>query len=300
MVFYNRRFNAYDPERVVKDMTELAAHYRLSEIALIDSNFLVDIRRAVAIARGIHDSGILFKWTFQASTNLLCQMTDDEVRLLGKSGVCHIGFGTESASPDVLNYMNKPHQSIPDMYEAAAKCARAGIRVTFNLIFGFPGEEERHREETLRVVGDIARRFDNVSFSPNLFTPYPGIPIWPELELLGLREPDSLADWARVDLGANNLPWLSGASLRRLETGIQYLLLHKRLNYAWRHSRSRIIRKLLDLAGAPLHWRLKHSFFSCPLELALASALGRASVRRSLLTGQPLSKYLVHNPARSR
>jgi len=300
MVFYNRRFNACDPGRAVKDMTELAARYRLSEIALIDSNFLVDIMRAVAIARGIHDSGILFKWTFQASTNLLCQMTDDEVRLLGNSGVCHIGFGTESASPDVLHYMNKPHQSIPDMYEAAAKCARAGIRVTFNLIFGFPGEEERHREETLRVVGDIARRFDNVSFSPNLFTPYPGIPIWPELELLGLREPDSLADWARVDLGANNLPWLSGASLRRLETGIQYLFLHKRLNHAWRHSRSRIIRKLLDFAGAPLHWRLKHSFFSCPLELALARVLGRASVRRSLLTGQPLSKYLTHNPARSR
>jgi radical SAM family protein len=167
MVFYNRRFNAYDAGRVVKDMTELAARYRLSEIALIDSNFLVDIRQAVAIARGIHDSGILFKWTFQASANLLCQMTDDEVRRLGKSGVCHIGFGTESASPDVLHYMNKPHQSIPDMYEAAAKCARAGIRVTFNLIFGFPGEEERHREETLRVVGDIARRFDNVSFSAN-------------------------------------------------------------------------------------------------------------------------------------
>jgi len=186
------------------------------------------------------------------------------------------------------------------MYEAAAKCARAGIRVTFNLIFGFPGEEEQHREETLRVVGDIARRFDNVNFSPNLFTPYPGIPIWPELESLGLREPDSLADWARVDLGANNLPWLGGASLRRLETGIRYLLLHKRLNHACRHSRSKIIRTLLDLAGAPLHWRLKHSFFSCPLELSLASVPGKVYVRRSLLTGQPLSKYLVHNPARSR
>ena len=300
MVFYNRRFNAYDPGRVVKDMTELAARYQLSEIALLDSNFLVDIRRATAIARGIHDSGILFKWTFQASTNLLCLLTDAEVRLLGKSGVCHIGFGTESASPEVLRHMNKPHQNISDMYEAAAKCARAGIRVTFNLIFGFPGEKERHRQETLRVVGDIARQYDNVSFSPNLFTPYPGIPIWPELEALGLREPDSLADWARVDLGADNLPWLSGASLRKLETGIRYLLLHRRIKHAWRHSRSGIIRALLDLAGTPLHWRLKHSFFSCPWELLLASVRGHAAVRRSLLTGQPLSKYLAHNPARSR
>jgi len=86
-------------------------------------------------------------------------MTDEEVKLLGASGVSHIGFGTESASPEVLEYMNKGHQSIPDMYEAARKCARAGIRVTMNLIFGFPGEEERHRRETLRVMGDIGSRY---------------------------------------------------------------------------------------------------------------------------------------------
>ena len=33
----------------------------------------------------------------------------------------HIGFGTESASPEVLARMNKRHQSIPDIAEAVAK-----------------------------------------------------------------------------------------------------------------------------------------------------------------------------------
>src|SRR4029077_16460540 len=53
MVFYNRRFNAYSAEHVVSELTDLVARYRLTEVSLLDSNFLVDIRRAVAIARGI-------------------------------------------------------------------------------------------------------------------------------------------------------------------------------------------------------------------------------------------------------
>jgi radical SAM superfamily enzyme YgiQ (UPF0313 family) len=293
MVYYNRRFNAYETVRVVKDMSELAKRHRLTEIALVDSNFLVDVPRAVAIAKGIRDSGVRFKWTFQASTNLLCRMSDAEVRVLAESGVHYIGFGTESASPEVLHHMNKAHQNIPDMYETAEKCARADIRVTFNLIFGFPGEEARHREETLRIVGDIARQYDNVSFSPNLFTPYPGIPIWPELEERGLRRPDSLAEWARVDLGANNLPWLSSAALRTLERSIRYLNLHTRINRAQRSARSKVLRALFKLAGAPLLWRLKHSNFALPWELMLARAKALRVIRQSLLTGRPLSYNLA-------
>src|SRR5262249_52054309 len=151
-----------------------------------------DTRRALAISQGILETGLHFRWTFQASTDLLCRMSDEDVETLAASGVSHIGFGTESASPEVLKAMNKGHEHIPDMYEAARKCSRAGIRATFNLIFGYPGEQERHRKETLRVMGQIAELYDNVSFSPNLFTPYPGIPIWPQLREMGLPEPQRL------------------------------------------------------------------------------------------------------------
>jgi len=296
MVFYNRRFNAYSAEYVVSELTDLVARYRLTEVSLLDSNFLVDIRRAVAIARGILDSGVRFQWTFQASTDFLCRMTDDQVQLLGQSGVSHIGFGTETASPEILSRMDKHHQTVPDMYEAAAKCARAGIRVTFNLIFGFPGEEDRHRRETMRVMGDIAGQFDNASFSPNLFTPYPGIPIWSKLRELGMLEPETLAGWARIDLGANNLPWLQGPSFRKLERSIRYFLLDNEINRSQRKSRHQTFQSLLRLIRKSLHWRLKHAFFEFPLELWLSVAKKRLVVRRSLLTGQPLSRELARTP----
>lgn len=291
-VFYNRRFNPQDVANVVNEMAGLVRRFRLNEIALVDSNFLVDTRRAVAIAEGILSTGLTFRWTFQASTDLLCRMADEEVETLGRSGVSHIGFGTESASPEVLKRMNKAHQHIPDMFEAARKCAKAKIRVTYNLIFGFPGEEEVHRRETLRTMAQIAARYPNVSFSPNLFTPYPGIPIWPELRSLGLSEPSSLEGWSSMGLGGARLPWLTDRASQALDRSMSFFLLDNQLNKKQRRSESSFARSWLGLLRKPLHWRLENYCFRLPLELWISNAKEWLVVRRSLLTGDPLSRSL--------
>ncbi len=286
-VFYKRHFNAYLASRVVSEVTDLVARYRLKEVALLDSNFLVNIKRAIEIARGFIDSRIRFNWTFQASTDLLCRMTDEEVCLLGESGVTHMGFGTESGSPEVLAMMNKKHQRVGEMFETARKSEQAGIRVTFNLILGYPGETEADRLETFRIMGEIARKHSNVSFSPNVFTPYPGIPIWPQLREMGVHEPQSLEEWAQVDLGSNHLPWLQGDGLRRLKRMLEYFLLNNQIRRAvtgapW------VQGGLRRMLGAPLRWRFRNNYFDFPMELWLARTTEHLVTRRSLLTGQAL------------
>lgn len=288
MVFYKRRFNALSAARVVGELTDLVQRYRIEEVALLDSNFPVDLKRAIEIARGIYESGIKFRWTFQASTDFLSRMSDDEVRLLGRSGVSHMGFGTESTSAAVLKLMNKRHQRLNEMYETARKAQLGNIHVTFNLIFGYPGETEDHRVETLRTMSEIAREFWNVSFSPNIFTPYPGIPIWPELRELGVREPKSLIEWANLPLGQNILPWLQGPELARLKRMLEYFLVNNQLRKATvGHPTLRgTVRRVL---GAPLRWRIRKNKYSFPVELWLARKTEAIVTRRSLLTGQPLS-----------
>jgi anaerobic magnesium-protoporphyrin IX monomethyl ester cyclase len=286
-VFYNRRFNAYSAGRVVSEVTELVSRYRVSEVALLDSNFPVNVKRAVEIAKGFLDSKLKFRWTFQASTDLLCRMTDEEVCLLGASGVSHMGFGTESASQEVLTLMNKKHQRIDEMFETARKSELAGIRVTFNLILGYPGETAADRLETFTVMSEIAKRHSNVSFSPNIFTPYPGIPIWPELRSRGVHEPQSLEEWTDVDLGSNHLPWLQGKELQQLKRILEYFLLNNQIRRA--AARTNWIRNGFRQAlGAPLRWRLRNNRYALPWELWVARATERLTTRRSLLTGQAL------------
>ena len=88
---------------VIEDVTTLVAKHHLTRVALLDSNFLVDGRRAIQIAHGFLDSKLGFHWTFQTSTDLMCRLSDDEVLLLAESGVRHIGFGVESGSDRVLS-----------------------------------------------------------------------------------------------------------------------------------------------------------------------------------------------------
>jgi anaerobic magnesium-protoporphyrin IX monomethyl ester cyclase len=287
MVFYKRRFNALDPQRVVSEVTELAERYRIEEVAMLDSNLPVDWRRAREIAQGFVDAKSKFRWTFQASTDFLCRMSDDDVRLLGESGVSHMGFGTESTSAKVLKIMNKRHQRVDEMYETARKAMIGGIHVTFNLIFGYPGEVEADRVETLQTMSDIARQFWNVSFSPNIFTPYPGIPIWPQLREMGLREPQSLDEWAELPLGRNTLPWLRGKELERLRTMLDFFLLNNQLRKATKdHPRLRSsVRRVL---GAPLRWRIRSNKYSFPWELWVGKKVEKIITRRSLVTGQAL------------
>jgi anaerobic magnesium-protoporphyrin IX monomethyl ester cyclase len=290
-VFYKRKFNALAAERVVSEVTELVQRYRLEEVSFLDSNFPVDIKRTLAIARGFIESGPRFRWTFQASTDLLCRMNDEEVQLLATSGVSHIGFGTESAAEEVLEMMNKPHQRVPDMFETARKCQLAGIKVTFNLIIGYPGETHAHRAQTLKVMGEISRRFSNVNFSPNIFTPYPGIAIWNQLRQLGLSEPQSLEEWAKMPLGRNLLPWLQGAEYERVKRMLSYFVLEQQVAKQ-RQLLPPLARKMSKLFAAPLRWRLRRKYYRFPLELWVMRLKNRLVLRRSLLTGQSLGHDL--------
>jgi anaerobic magnesium-protoporphyrin IX monomethyl ester cyclase len=290
MVFYKRRFNALSAERVAGELAALVPRYRIAEVALLDSNFPVDLRRALCIAAAIKESGVRFRWTFQASTDFLCRMSEDEVRLLGESGVSHMGFGTESTSDDVLKLMNKRHQRVDEMFETARKANLADIRVTFNLIFGYPGETEADRAITFRTMSEIARQFRNVSFSPNIFTPYPGIPIWPQLRRLGVREPKSLREWMEMPLGANLLPWLQGTELARLQRMLEYFLLNSQIHHPRNQSFPLLRRGVRRLVQSPVRWRLRRSRYAFPWELWLARTTERLVLRRSLITGQELPK----------
>lgn len=289
MVFYKRRFNAYRVERVVNELSDLVPRYNIEHVPLFDSNFLVDRKRAVSIAEGIIASGVKFRWDFQTSTDFLSLMSEDDVKLLSESGVRHIGFGTESASQEVLTMMNKRFQHVEQMVETARKTHLAGIHVVFNIILGYPGETEAHREQTFRTMTDIAREYPNVSFSPNIFTPYPGIPIWPQLKELGVHEPQSLGEWETLALGTNVLPWLRGEDLRRLRRSLDYFLLNNQIRKVSKKIpwAKRSVRRMLS---APVRWRIDRSRYSFPWELWISRAVEKIARRRSLLTGQALSE----------
>ncbi len=170
---YGRQWNALDADQVVEEMTGLVTRYRLKLLWVVDDNFLVDRTRAVKIGEGLVRSGVKFDWSIQASTNLVTRLTLEELKLLQRAGLSQIAQGADSGSPKVLHLMNKDFQKLSTIYEAADLLSRAGIRPSFNMIFGFPGEGDAERRESMRLVMNVCRRYPTAEFWTNIFTPYP-------------------------------------------------------------------------------------------------------------------------------
>src|SRR4051794_17011815 len=144
---YGRKWNALPAEQASAEMCDLVSRYGLELLWVVDDNFLVDRDRALEIAEGICRRGVRFDWSIQASTNLVSRMTSAEWKLMRRAGLSQVSQGADSGSPAVLNLMNKTFQKIETVYKAAEVLHEAGVRPSFNMIFGFPGEGRKERRE---------------------------------------------------------------------------------------------------------------------------------------------------------
>jgi radical SAM superfamily enzyme YgiQ (UPF0313 family) len=272
---YGRQWNALPAGQVVEEMTDLVRRYRLELLWVVDDNFLVDRPRAVAIAEGLVRSAVQFRWSIQASTNLVTRLDDAELKLLCRSGLQQICHGAESASRKVLNLMDKDFQKVETMYLAAEKCLQAGIRPSFNIIFGFPGEGEAERQETINFIRDVCRRYPSAEFWTNIFTPYPGAPIMRRAKELGIELPQTFEGWADYFPRYTTLPWLKGRDHKRVQTMRDYLrIAFDRVPIA-ADRRSRFVKAIHRAIGYPARFRLSHGIYGFPAELWLKKGLSK-------------------------
>jgi radical SAM superfamily enzyme YgiQ (UPF0313 family) len=266
---YGRKWNALDPDQVVEETTDLVRRYRLQLLWIVDDNFLVDHQRAVGIAEGLIRSGVQFDWSIQATTNLVARLS------------------VESGSPTVLRLMNKHFQTLDTIYAAASKLTAAGIRPSFNVIFGFPGEGEAERRETVRMILDVCRRYPGAEFWTNIFTPYPGAPVMNKAFELGIDVPKTFEGWADFFPRYTTLPWLKGRSHARVQVMRDYLrAAFHRVPIGLRH-RNSLERLVHGMIAAPARWRLDHDVYAFPFELYLKDRVDR-------LLKPPKSKVDAH------
>lgn len=264
---YGRKWNSLPVEQVVEETTELTRRYRLELLWMADDNFLVDIDRALKIAEGLTQAGATFKWSIQATTNLTARLSVDELTLLRRSGLHQICQGIETASPVVMKRMNKGFQNLEDIYQSIARCLKARVIPSFNIIFGFPGEGVKERRETINFMMDVCRRFPGAEFWTNIFTPYPGSPIFHRAKELGIEVPTSLDGWADYFPRYTVLPWLRGKEHQRVQTMRDYLRIAFNRAPIAVNQHGRLARIIRNLTGYPARWRLDHDFYNFPIEL---------------------------------
>jgi radical SAM superfamily enzyme YgiQ (UPF0313 family) len=272
---YGRQWNGLSPEQVVEETVDISRRYRLEMLWIVDDNFLVDLDRALKIGEGLVREKAPFKWSIQATTNLTARLSTEDLRLLRRAGLHQICQGVDSASPKILQLMNKTFQDFESVYLSAERCVQAGIRPSFNLIFAYPGEDNGDRRQTIAFVMDVCRKFPGAEFWTNIFTPYPGSPIMSHAQENGIVMPDSLEGWADYFPRYTVLPWLQGRAHRRVQVMRDFLrMAFERMPIANLDSSS-AVRMLQKGLSYPARWRLDHDFYGFPIEVWINRKLKR-------------------------
>lgn len=141
-------FRDKSPERVLRELTELSEEWPDTVIRTADNimptHFFADVLPQLAERR------FPARMFYEVKSNLKAE----QIALMMRAGVYSIQPGIESLSTPVLKLMRKgvsAHQNV----SLLRMCAAYGMKVGWNLLFGFPGETVQNYRETIALLRDI-------------------------------------------------------------------------------------------------------------------------------------------------
>lgn len=152
-------------EHVIREMELMASRHHLTQVYIKDETFTFKRARVEAMCRAIIDSGVNLWWSCDTRVDCL-----DEERLywMRKAGCFLVSFGVESASPHMLEKINK-RTNVEKAYEAVELARKFGIFARFYLIGGLPDESPADLMATLNLVRKARPHY--VCISPLIVSP---------------------------------------------------------------------------------------------------------------------------------
>lgn len=125
-------------------------------------------------------------------------LTAEDYRLMRRAGYRMVLFGVESANQSTLDRLNK-RLTVAQIEEGARLASEAGLDVHVTLMFGYPWETAEEARRTAELGRALLRRGHAASLQATWLVPYPGTPLFRELQAKG----DLLTeDWDAYDMRA--------------------------------------------------------------------------------------------------
>ena len=291
-----RKWRAQSVDRVLDDLKEAIARFRLDGWWWRDDEFYIKRKRAHAIMEGIVQAGIQGSfYTSGTRCDVFAKATDEEVAMMKRGGAHTLKFGAESGSQRVLDLMQKGI-TVEQTLAANQRCKAHGITPAFALMIGYPTETFAEMDQTIDLGYRLKRENPHAELETmSQYTPLPGTPDWHLALKHGLQPPQSLEDWTswqfdEYDLEGKKSPWFSRKE-RRWLGNVSYLsILANALDNATTSIRNPVIRVLAKLLVKPtsryFRWRLSTHRYRFLPELELVRILREKIFYKSTSTIQ--------------
>lgn len=185
---YGNRYNARSPQHVVRELRWLKAQYGFDHIWFCDDIFGLKPGWVNEFADLVEKAGLQFRFKIQSRADLLLQ--ENYVAALARAGCENSWMGAESGSQKILDAMDKGTR-VEQIYEATYLLREYGIRPSFFIQFGYPGEAKEDIRKTIRMINRLLPDSLGISVS----YPLPGTPFYERVKA-DLKEK---ANWTDSD-----------------------------------------------------------------------------------------------------
>ncbi len=177
------RYRARDAKRVLASLAEMHAKYginffRFSDYILPNQYFQTLLPEMVRI-------GSPYRFSAESKANL----TEEHFALLAKAGCEELQPGIESFSSDALRKMHKGVSAIQNVHTLLMG-RRLGIRVYYNLLYGFPDDDPQEYERIAALLPRLFHLDPPVTCAPVKITRYSPLQAKPDTFGVGVPRPD--------------------------------------------------------------------------------------------------------------
>lgn len=164
---FGKKMRCRSVDNVMEEIKYLKKNYKFKALYFIDDELLFNGREWIEqLCNELILSKLNIKWTCQARVD---QIDEDLLVLMKRSGCYAIGFGVESGSQKILNFMRKGYK-VEQIHKAFDLCRKYRIITTCNFMVGTPGETLETVQDSLDLISRISPNLIRCSIT----TPTPG------------------------------------------------------------------------------------------------------------------------------
>lgn len=215
-----RLYRARSIENIMEEIRVSYEKYHYNILLILDELFAVNKQRmnkfSVGVLEGKRKYGWDFDWMFQTHANAKLDL--DSLKLARKAGCFFFSYGLESASPTVLQSMNK-HLKVPQVIEAIKLAEEAKIGFGANLIFGDTAETMDTISESLSFWLEYCK--SSFVFLSNV-VPYPGSALFETCRKKGMFK-DKKEYYEKIDQMHPNMTSMNDKAFESVMSLIQFM-----------------------------------------------------------------------------
>lgn len=178
----NERIRSKSIGAVVRDLRILVGEFGFNSVAIEDNFFAHSPKRTIELCGAIEElqKEISFRWDCQTRVES-CRRTD-VMESMERAGCEAVYLGVEAFDPEHLLYLKKtpsPGPYVQSLREQVVPwLLRSRINCYINLQLGLPGEDEHHRDNTLKQLAELGKQAADrerpITIFPQLHVVYPG------------------------------------------------------------------------------------------------------------------------------